>query len=247
MFGAGTLGAVRSRPVAERPRVIVVLPNIAESGCAAGWLATEGFDPVRRPSSRAAIEEMQGCAFDLLISDADLAFRDGLHIASRRRNPSTPTIVVGDPAAAAQAEAVGGQVMFLVRPIERALLVCTASMALLDARPLRRSPRKAVKPFAVAVNGVPSYVVDVSDEGLRLQMPGDARWVPPPYFSVRVPLIDGTVNVQRMWTRSRPGSGRLDGTWCGASLAQNRPWMERAWRGLVAAIPVSASTTLQTR
>lgn len=228
--------------VAVRPRVIIALPNITECGSFAGWLVSEGFEPVRRSTPRAAAEEMQARSFDLLIADAAFAFRDGLHAAGRRHNPLTPTVVVGDPTAAAQSDAVGRQAMFLARPVERVMLVCTVSMAMMDGRPARRSMRKLVKPLSAVVNGVPSHIVDVSNEGLRLAMPRDRRWVPPPYFSVRVPLIGTAVTVQRMWTRAWPGSGRTEATWCGVELIQNGPLAERAWRGLVDTIPLVGSS-----
>ena len=57
------------------------------------------------------------------------------------------------------------------------------------SRPTRRSVRKAVNRFEAVANGVASHVVDVSYEGLRLEMLRDRQAVPPPYFNVRLPLI----------------------------------------------------------
>lgn len=227
--------------MANRPRVIVALPNVIECGSAADWLSAEGFEPVRRATSRSAAEEMQARAFDLLIADAVFAFRDGLHMANRKRNPSTPTIVIGDAGGAAICESVGRQAMFLARPVERVLLSCTVSMAFMDARPVRRSARKLVNPISAVVNGLPSRILDVSNEGLRLEVPKDRRWVPPPYFNIRVPLIGTAVTVQRMWTRAWPANGPTEATWCGVALSQNRPGAERAWRGLVETIPLVGS------
>jgi hypothetical protein len=213
----------------------------------ADWLFSDGFEPAKRPSARSAIEEIEVLtrAFDLLIADAVFAFRDGLHAAGRRRNPSTPTIILGDAATARQCEAIGRQAMFLARPVERVMLACTVSMAIMEGRPIRCSPRKLVAPFAAVVNGVPSRVLDVSYEGLRLEIPRDHRWVPPPYFNVRVPIIGTAVTVQRMWTRVWPGNGRgrADTTWCGVALSQNRPATERVWRGLVETIPVVGASS----
>ncbi len=228
--------------MADRPRVIIALPNITESGSVADWLVSEGFDPVQRPSPRAAIEDLQARVFHLLIADADFVFRDTLHTVGRRRNPLRPTIVIGDATAAAPCEAMGAQVMFLQRPVERVMLVCAVSEAVQDGRPVRRSARKLVSPFSAMANGVPSRVIDVSNEGLRLAMPPDRRWVPPPYFNVRIPLIGGAVTVQRMWTRPWPGTGRAEATWCGVALMQNGPLAEQAWRGLVNTIPAGTDS-----
>jgi hypothetical protein len=236
--------------MANRPRVIIAIPGATECGMLADWLFSEGYDPAKRPTARSAADEIELTtrAFDLLIADATLAFREGLHALGRKRNPTTPTIVVGDITAARQCEAVGRAAMFLGRPIERVMLTCTVAMAIMEGRPVRCSPRKMVSPVAAVVNGVVSQIIDVSNEGLRLEIPTDRRWVPPPYFNVRVPLIGTAVTVQRMWTRVWPGnsSSRGEATWCGAALAQNRPAAERAWRGLVETIPVAGSSATNT-
>jgi hypothetical protein len=225
--------------VADRPRVIIALPDAIECGSVADWLVAEGFEPVRRSSPAAAAEEMQARAFDLLIADVAFAFQGGLHAAGLRRNRLTPTVVIGDFAAAEQCEAVNQRAMFLTRPVERALLVCTVSLAILDGRPIRRSTRKLVRRFEAVVNGVPSHIIDVSNEGLRLEMPRDGRSsVPPPHFSVLVPLLGVAVFVQRIWARTLPDEGRTEATWCGGVLKQNGARAERAWRALVDAIPV---------
>jgi hypothetical protein len=229
--------------MASRPRVIVALANVHECAAVADRLTAEGFEPVRRATSRSAMDEMQVRPFDLLIAEAVSVFRDGLHTASRKRNPSTPTIVVGEAAAAALCEGVGRQAMFLARPVEPVMLSCLVAMALMDGRPPRRSERKVVSPFAALVNGVRSRIVDVSNEGLRLEVPNDGRWVPLPYFNIRVPLLGTAVTVQRMWTRAWPASGRTKATWCGVALSQNRPGAERAWRSLVETIPLVNSPT----
>jgi len=227
----------------DRPRVIIALPDTTESGSIADWLAADGFEPVRRSSPRAAAEEMQARTFDLLIADAAFAFRGGLHAAGRRRNPLTPTVVIGDSAAADPAEAVTRRIMFLPRPAERAMLVCTVAMAILEGRPARRSVRKLVNRFEAISNGVPSHIIDMSNEGLRLEMPPDRRSVPPPYFSVRVPLIGVAVNVKRMWALSRQSDGRTAGMWCGGALSQNGARAEQAWRTLVETLSLAAGSS----
>ena len=160
--------------MADRPRVIVALPNPAESVAVADWLLADGFEPVRRSTPGAAVSEMQARAFDLLIVDTTLALRSALHTEGRSRNPLTPTILIGE-AGERRATAVNAQTMYMTRPIERAVLTCFVSMALLDDRPVRRSPRKTVHRFDALVNGVSSSIVDVSAEGLRLEVPRDRR------------------------------------------------------------------------
>jgi hypothetical protein len=222
--------------MAQLPRIVIALPDVAESGAVSDWLTDEGFDCVRRPTVTGAIDEMRSREFDLLIADATFAFGDGLHRLGRSRNPVTPTIVVGDALAAQQCESTSWA-MYLARPIDYALLICTVSMAIIDGRPVRRSTRKLVNGFAAVVNGVPAHIIDISNEGVRVELPRERRAVPPPYFTVRVPLIGVGVTVQRMWARPWRGNRDPEVTWCGGALAENAARAEAGWRAFVDTLP----------
>ena len=117
--------------------------------------------------------------------------------------------------------------MYLGRPIDRETMLCTISMALIDERPVRRSPRKAVDRFEVLVDGVRSHVIDVSPEGLRLEVPANRRLSLPPFFSVRVSIVGLPLMVQRMWGIRRS----VTASWYGAALARNST--RRSGRGAI--------------
>jgi hypothetical protein len=223
--------------MADKPRVILALTNSIECACVADWLNGDGFDPVRCMNVKVAAGEMQTRRYDLLVADAVAALRDGLVAVSRRRNPMTPVVVIGDQSDAAAADSVGRQAMFLARPLEKSMLACTVSMALMEGRPVRRSERRRVNRFLATVNGMPSHIIDISNEGVRLEIPRDRRWVLPPYFKISVPLIGVNVMVQRMWTRALQPDRGLSATWCGGALTENGSRAERAWQGLVETLP----------
>jgi hypothetical protein len=234
--------SLQCRPkVADRPRVIVALPDPVEGAAVADWLSADGLEPVRRSTPEAAAGEMQRRAFDLLIAESTWAVGTILQTASRARNSLAPTILIGK-AIDRRSTAVNAQTMYMTRPIERAVLSCFVSMALIDDRPVRRSPRKTVHRFDALVNGVPSGILDVSVEGLRLEVPRDRRAVLPPYFAVRVPLVGVAIIAQRMWTRS--SSMRPSTVWCGAALSHNRASSEEAWRSFVDTVPMIRETEL---
>jgi len=224
--------------VADRQRVIVSLSNAAERTAVCDWLLADGFEPVQRPTPQAAAAEML-LPFALLI--ADVGHRR-LFMESRGRNPLTPTILIGNASTASQGEAFGAQTMYLSRPIDRAMFTCFVAMAMLDGRPVRRSIRKPVNRFDAVANGVPLHIVDVSLEGLRLEMSRDGRSALPPYFTVRVPLVGVAVTVQRMWTQSAPR--RAPSIWYGGALAQNRSNITQAWRAFVDNIPAVGGSGL---
>jgi hypothetical protein len=212
-----------------RPRVIVACPGVNEREEMAEWLSGE-FDPVRLPSALSAAGEIAERGAALLVTDLSFALRDGLLAVWRSRYPRTPIVVVGDVDAAAQSRMETLGAIYVERPIDKTHLVCMAQLAVLEGRPQRRSPRKLASVDAIA-NGVRARIVDVSNEGLRLELPGNRLAPPPPpFFKVRVPLLGVAVNVQRMWTGAHADPAFR---WCGGALADNPGRADQMWRGLV--------------
>jgi hypothetical protein len=224
----------------NRLRVVIASPHLAECGMLAGWVSAEGFEPVTVTSLSRATDEIKSRPFDLLVSDFTFAARNGLFAESlpRVRTGQTAVIVLGEAAVAPQVEALGRRAMFLPRPADHASFVCLVSMALMDARPVRRSLRKAVSRFDATVDGVPSHILDVSNEGLRLEIPRGKRPAPPPVFSVRVPLVGVSLLVRRMWAATARATQKDAVTLYGSALSQNPPRVEQAWRAFVDALPV---------
>jgi hypothetical protein len=222
-------------PVSDQPRIIVALANAVERAQVAEWLHEEHLEPVPVASAGAALGTMRARPFDLLITEDAFATRDGLRPAAGRvRSPLTPTILVGSQSGDGHGDAVDCQTMYLARPLDRATVICFVSMALMESRPTRRSVRKAVNRFDVFANGVPSRLIDVSNEGLRVELASTGRTPLPIYFKVRVPLMGVGVVVKRMWTGP---SVRPAATWYGVALAENPPRAEQAWRSFVEIVP----------
>ena len=129
----------------------------------------------------------------------------------RLRRPATPAILVGNHAPQ-RGETVTSQPMYLARPLDRAVLNCYLTMAILEGSPLRNSERKFVNALAATVNGIPAQILDVSIEGVRIEMAREKRAVLPPYFTVSVPIMGVGVNVRRVWARAARGLRRRSGT-----------------------------------
>jgi hypothetical protein len=222
--------------VAGRPRVIVALPDPIEGATVAEWLQANHFEPIYRTNPAAAAAEMQR-PFDLLIADAMWAVGTALQSGARTRNQLVPTILIGE-AIERRSTAVNAQTMYMSRPIDKPVLACFVSMALMDQdeRPMRRSPRKTVQRFDALVNGLPSGIVNVSAEGLRLEIPRDTRLTLPPYFAVRVPLVGVAVIAKRRWMM--PAAKNTGTVWYGAALSHNRASSEARWRAFVDSVPI---------
>lgn len=218
--------------ISERRRVIVALADAFEGALVYDALCSEGFEPLWRSTPYDAADEMRTHPWDLLIADASFMSRGGLQSDGRSRNPLTPCILIGDD----KRQCGSGRAMYLARPVDRAMLTCFVAMAFHQETPIRRSMRKRVDPVQAMVNGLPSYIVDMSAEGLRLEIPNGRRSVLPPVFSVRVDIINLSMTVQRMWTQ--PMSKRAGAVWCGAALSENRVSVENRWRLFVDTVPV---------
>ncbi|HEY7473519.1 MAG TPA: hypothetical protein VH679_00800 [Vicinamibacterales bacterium] len=221
-----------------RLRIVIASAHPGESQVLADWLASDGFEPVPASSLRAARCQLEAQSCDLLISDVKLAFLDGLHEIGRgrMRNPHTPLVVIGDDDLTSRRQAERRQAMFLQRPVDRTELLCYVAMAAGEARPSRRSPRKMVGRIEALLDGAPSSIIDVSNEGVRLEN-ARGRAVTPVYFSVEVPIVGVTVMVHRVWTSGVTSAAGKQLTLAGGTLIHNPPRVERVWRRFVDALP----------
>ena len=226
----------------ERPRIIIALSDRAESALLADWLAEDGFEPVRRPTPLTAVEEMRSRPYDVLIADASTNGRPPLRAEGRLRRPATPAILIGNHPPQ-RGETVTSQPMYLARPLDRAVLNCYLTMAILEGSPLRKSERKFVNALAATVNGIPAHILDVSIEGVRIEMAREKRAALPPYFTVRVPLMGVGVNVRRVWACAAKGPSPT--LWYGGSLLPNRPAAVQGWKSLLETIPTSGPVSIK--
>jgi len=228
--------------MAGRPRVVVALPDRTEASMVANWLSENQFEPVYRPTLDAVASEIRARPFNLIVADASWAGSKAFQMPDRGCNTAAPTILVGD-ATDRRATAMDGQAMYLTRPIELAVLSCFVSMALMDDKLVRRSPRKAVPRFDALVNREPAAIVDVSAEGFRLELPRTRR-LPPPFFGVRIPLVGVAIIASRRWAMSP--SKDPSKIWCGAALSSNPSRAEAAWRSFVDTVPIVGKSGVRT-
>jgi hypothetical protein len=190
-------------------------------------LREDGFEPVGL-SSHARLElELTHSAVKLLVVDA--AFAVAAINVVRARNPLLPIVIVGDPDPSAEAYAKTRGALYLTRPIERAVFSCTTAMIMADTLPVRRSERTTTR-LSVVVHGLASQIIDVSKEGMRIEMTR-RQALPPPTFDVVVPMLGVKLNVRRMWSVNAPqAAGAI---WCGGELSNNSKRAELAWHTLI--------------
>ena len=224
-----------------RQQVILATPVAEECGALAAWLEAESFQAIVRPTPKTAIDAVSGQPFDLLIADAGFVLASGLRGFGLARFHDTPVIVLGNADDARACSPLGSQIMFLERPVDRAVFICTVTMALMEARAERRSPRRPIRPFEALVNGEESHIIDVSKEGVRLELPRHRRMVTP-NFVMQVPIIGLGVSFQRRWVRVPRPDESIAVMWCGGELHQNTPLAEQGWLRFIDMLVAVAST-----
>lgn len=220
--------------VRRQALVVVTDPGLGES--LADWLAKAGYTPRVVRSFAAARAELDGSPPDLLVAQVKLGAYNGLHLAirARSRGSKMPLILVGDPDPVLQAEAARHHASYLTTALDEQLLIETVTRAEAEYRPTRRSPRKRVPMLDALVNDVEARVLDVSYEGLRLQVSAGPPAAIPAYFMLRIPLFNLSCRAQRIWTADPPDH---IGLWCGATIVGVDPAGAVAWRTLVDSVP----------
>jgi hypothetical protein len=218
--------------MSARPRILIASPDPTELAQLADWLTAEGIEPVPIRTLGAGIEEVESRPFDVLVADARFAFEGRLQVVARTCNPRAPVAVIGGADAALLADRFGAY--HLERPVDHALLLCIVTMAILEGRPTRRSERKHIPRFDALVDGAPGFVIDVSYEGLRFEIP--RRFAPSPQFGIRIPLVGIALTVRRVWVAA-PSAEHAAGAWCGVELFEPHPRAHENWRAFVTNVP----------
>jgi hypothetical protein len=92
-----------------------------------------------------------------------------------------------------------------------------------------------VSPLTSSIDGIASQVLDVSREGVRLELSGAQSNNLPPMFTMRVPTFNVVTTVKRIWVTQ---AGQR-ATWCGGTVVRTSPKAAIAWQTLVDTAPTS--------
>jgi hypothetical protein len=86
-----------------------------------------------------------------------------------------------------------------------------------------------------SIDGVSSKLVDISAEGVRLEISGASPAALPPFFTLRVPGFGVAAKVKRVWV-AMPAQGSM---WCGGIVERQADKNAAAWNKFVANAPGS--------
>jgi CheY-like chemotaxis protein len=219
-------------------RVLVVSKSFHQREQLVRWLVSDGYDPVAVGEFKDARRELDAHSPDLLVSDVKLDAYNGLHLAiwGRGKGLTTRSILIGEPDLVLQKEAERERAAYLTPPLEQKAFLTIVASLLSAYDPARRSPRKRVT-LDVTVDGVLASLIDLSYEGLRLEVHNARDITLPPFFTLCVPSHDVAYRVQRVWT-GRPPTAR-DILWCGAVLpvSSHDSAATANWRSFVDTVP----------
>jgi hypothetical protein len=221
----------------RHPRVAVACPSPSERNTLISWLESGGFEPVTLSNLDAAAREIDSLRIELVIADAQQRNAASLGQIMRGNGARRPTIMIGDADRQTQLEAERRGATFVARPLDRTSLLLTATLVLAEGRPARRSPRKMVPHLNATIDGIGSHLVDISYEGVRIEVAEQHRALLPPYFTLRVPMFNVGVMVKRVWVSTPVGVARAGKIWCGGTLERNPTRSSDAWRAMVDGTP----------
>lgn len=211
-------------------KIGVACPVPGERAAFLEWLALAGYEPVPMLSITNIGRDLAARPIEALIADVSLVSAAELPRLVRTLGPNRPVMLVGNPDQAI--EDVPRDATWIDRPVTRDTFLLSIALGLAEGRPARRSPRKLVPRLMSSVDGVSSKVVDVSLEGVRLEITGASPSALPPYFTLRVPGFGVNAKVKRVWV-AMPSK---DAMWCGGIL-ERQSISTAAWHKFIQNAP----------
>jgi hypothetical protein len=182
---------------ANRIRIGVACPIPGERAAFIEWLNAAGYEAVPMISIDTIGRDLTTRPIEALIADARLVPAAELPRIVKILGPNRPLVLVGDPGNAI--EDVPRDATWIDRPVTQESFMLSLALALAEGRPARRSPRQVVPKLLSTIDGIASKVIDVSNEGVRLEINGASPSILPPFFTLRVPGFGVQTKVKRVW------------------------------------------------
>jgi hypothetical protein len=222
-------------------KIGVACPIPGERAAFLEWLSLAGYEPVPMLDIDRVSREMSNRPIEALIADVSLVSAADLPRVVRTLGANRPLVLVGDPENAI--EPVPRDAAWIDRPVTREGFLLSLALALAEGRPARRSPRKMVPSLLSSIDGVSSNLVDVSAEGVRLEIKGTSAASLPPYFTLRVPGFGVAAKVKRVWVAT-PAQGSM---WCGGVVERQPGNGAVAWNNFVQNAPTGGGRITEIR
>ncbi len=214
-------------------RIGVACPIAGERAAFLEWLQAAGYEPVPMLSIDTVGRDLATKPLEALIADVALVSAGDLARIVKTLGQNRPLVLVGNPKDAI--EEVPCHATWVDRPSTRDTFLLSVALALAEGRPARRSPRRMVPRLTSTIDGVSSKIVDISVDGVRLEIADATPASLPPYFTLRVPGFGVAAKVKRVWV-AMPAQGSM---WCGGIVERQADKNTAAWNKFVVNAPSS--------
>jgi hypothetical protein len=212
-------------------RIGVACPIPGERAAFLEWLTLAGYEPVPMISIDNMSRELMTRPIEALIADVSLIPKNDLARVVKVLGPNRSLIAVG--ARDKKIEEVPRDATWMERPVTRDAFLLSVALGLAEGRPSRRFPRKMVPALLASIDGISSKLMDISVEGVRLEIIGAAPSTLPPFFTLKVPGFGVATKVKRVWVAS-PAQGAV---WCGGVIEKPTANQVATWRKFMANAP----------
>ena len=212
-------------------RIGVACPIPGERAAFLEWLTLAGYEPVPMISIDGITRELNTRPIEALIADVSLVPKSELPRVVKMLGPNRSLIVVGPREK--KIEDVPRDATWMERPVTRDGFLLSVALGLAEGRPSRRWPRKMVPALLSSIDGISSKVMDISIEGVRLEVSGAAPSTLPPFFTLKVPGFGVATKVKRVWVAS-PAQGAV---WCGGVIERPSANQIATWKKFIANAP----------
>jgi hypothetical protein len=221
---------------ANKVKIGVACPLPGERAAFLEWLSGTDYEPVPMLNLEVAAKDLSArsveARIEALIADVSLVSAADLPRVVKMLGPNRPLVLVGAPKD--RIEEVPRDATWISRPVTRENFLLSIALALAEGRPARKSPRQVVPRLLATVDGVASKIVDVSDEGVRLEVTGQSTAALPPYFILKVPSFGVAAKVKRVWVT--PGASHV---WCGGIVERSaEKTAKMPWQAFVKSAPL---------
>lgn len=222
-------------------KIGVACPIPGERAAFLEWLSLAGYDPAPMISLDAVGRELTAAQpIEALIADVSLVSKADLARLIRVLGPNRPVILVGSPEDAI--EDVPRDAAWMDRPVTRDAFLLSVALGLAEGRPSRRSPRRLVPKLMSSIDGLSAKILDVSVEGVRLEVSGTSPASLPPYFTLKVPGFGVSTKVKRVWVAT-PAQGAV---WCGGIIERPTEAAVATWKKFISNAPDAGQKIIDT-
>ncbi len=202
----------------------LALPDPAERETVTRWLTTADMQVESLLEAHGVPADVSGRGFGCVVADGAL-LEAGFLARLRQQDARTPVVAIVDAAAQNATIYRRARIGVVPRPCDAASLSLAVSLAYGEGRQPRSKARTKTPRVPSKVSGAPAAILDISLDGIRLELSRAHAAKLGPQFRLQVPMVALDVVLRRVWVLSSAG----DRVQCGAMLVQPTAAQRLAW------------------